>query len=141
MQEYKGPKFYTCSTCLTQYATDMYENCPRCGMVKKDKQEAWEKEAQPIGTCPNCTAEGKTCSSCQQVFNLISYDPINSPAHYNTGDIEVIDYIEDKLGPDGFRHYCIGNVLKYVSRYEHKGGEEDLKKARWYLNRIIGTSF
>ncbi|WP_373821610.1 DUF3310 domain-containing protein [Veillonella sp.] len=61
------------------------------------------------------------------------YDDINHPSHYTQGDIEVIDYIEDKkLG------YRLGNVVKYVSRAGHKDDAiKDLKKARWYLNREI----
>lgn len=60
-------------------------------------------------------------------------DDINHPSHYTQGDIEVIDYIEDKkLG------YRLGNVVKYVSRAGHKDDAiKDLKKARWYLNREI----
>ena len=60
-------------------------------------------------------------------------DVVNHPAHYKTGGIETIDYIEAKqLG------YHLGNVVKYVSRADHKGKQiEDLKKARWYLDREI----
>ena len=60
-------------------------------------------------------------------------DDINHPSHYTQGNIEVIDYIEDKkLG------YRLGNVVKYVSRAGHKDDAiKDLKKARWYLNREI----
>lgn len=60
-------------------------------------------------------------------------DDINHPSHYTQGDIEVIDYIEDKkLG------YRLGNVVKYISRAGHKDDAiKDLKKARWYLNREI----
>lgn len=60
-------------------------------------------------------------------------DDINHTSHYTQGDIEVIDYIEDKkLG------YRLGNVVKYVSRAGHKDDAiKDLKKARWYLNREI----
>ena len=60
-------------------------------------------------------------------------DDINHPSHYTQGDIEVIDYIEDKkLG------YRLGNVVKYVPRAGHKDDAiKDLKKARWYLNREI----
>jgi hypothetical protein len=68
------------------------------------------------------------------------YDPVQRPAHYNTGDIEVIDYIRDKLPADGFRAYCIGNVLKYISRYDKKGAPlEDLQKAQVYLNWAVET--
>ena len=60
-------------------------------------------------------------------------DAVNKPKHYTTGNIEVIEYIEDKKF--GFFE---GNIIKYVSRAKHKGKElEDLKKARWYLNRLI----
>lgn len=60
-------------------------------------------------------------------------DPINHPKHYNQGEIEPIRVIEDwKLG------YHLGNVVKYISRAEHKQDAlEDLKKARWYLDRYI----
>jgi len=63
-------------------------------------------------------------------------DNVNSPRHYTAGDIEVIDYIQDNL-QEGFEHYCIGSIIKYISRYKNKNGIEDLKKARWYLNKII----
>lgn len=60
-------------------------------------------------------------------------DPVNHPAHYTNGGIEVIDAIEAwELG------YHLGNVVKYVARAKHKGRFlEDLKKARWYLDREI----
>src|SRR5699024_6026526 len=64
-------------------------------------------------------------------------DAINSPNHYNSGDIETIDYIQDKLTAEQFEGYLVGNVMKYVSRYRHKNGMEDLKKARWHLDRLI----
>lgn len=61
------------------------------------------------------------------------HDPVNHPSHYTHGTIEVIDAIEDwKLG------FHAGNVVKYVARHQHKGNPvEDLKKARWYLDRLI----
>lgn len=60
-------------------------------------------------------------------------DMVNSPSHYNTGKIEVIEAIDDwKLG------FYEGQVVKYVARAKHKGNEiENLKKAQWYLNRLI----
>lgn len=59
-------------------------------------------------------------------------DPVNSPKHYTQGDMEVITAIEG-LGLD----YHQGNVLKYVSRYRYKNGIEDLRKAKWYIDRLI----
>lgn len=59
-------------------------------------------------------------------------DPVNSPAHYTQGNMEVIEAIE------GLRlNYHQGNIIKYVSRYNMKGGIQDLQKARWYLDRLI----
>lgn len=64
-------------------------------------------------------------------------DNVNSPSHYTVGGIETLDFIKAKLTPEMFEGYCIGNVIKYVSRYRYKGGVEDLKKARWYLTELI----
>ena len=61
-------------------------------------------------------------------------DSVNHPPHYTTGAMECIEAIEGL----GFgRDFCRGNVIKYVVRFEHKNGVEDLKKARWYLDRLI----
>ncbi|MDD85993.1 DUF3310 domain-containing protein [Listeria monocytogenes] len=62
-------------------------------------------------------------------------DNVNNPAHYNTGGIETLDYIKAKV--KDYPSYAAGNIFKYVSRYEHKNGIEDLKKAQFYLNDLI----
>ena len=65
------------------------------------------------------------------------FDAVQKPAHYADKGIEVIDYMRDTLSVEGFEGYCIGNVLKYVSRYKKKGGVEDLEKAQVYLGWAI----
>lgn len=62
-------------------------------------------------------------------------DKVNNPAHYTAGGIETLDYIKAKV--KDYPSYAAGNILKYVSRYEHKNGIEDLKKAQFYLNDLI----
>lgn len=62
-------------------------------------------------------------------------DNVNNPAHYTVGGIETLDYIKAKV--KDYPSYVAGNILKYVSRYEHKNGIEDLKKAQFYLNDLI----
>ncbi len=66
------------------------------------------------------------------------YDVVNSPKHYTQGQYETIDIILDITqhvpGPEG---YLLGNIIKYMSRYHFKNGQEDLEKARWYLNKLI----
>ena len=60
-------------------------------------------------------------------------DPVNHPAHYTTGKIEVLDFILDQQFG-----YLAGQVIKYVSRYRHKGAPvQDLEKAEFYLRRLI----
>ena len=67
-------------------------------------------------------------------------DLVNHPSHYTTGEIEVINYIRDKLGCSEFTGYCIGNVIKYASRWRHKGGVQDLEKAKVYLGWAIESA-
>lgn len=67
------------------------------------------------------------------------FDPVTKPSHYNFGEIEVIDYIKDKLTPTEMQGYCTGNVLKYVSRWRHKDGLQDLEKAQVYLGWLIDS--
>ena len=64
-------------------------------------------------------------------------EQVNSPSHYTTGGIETIHFIRAKLGPEGFRAYCLGNVLKYVSRWQEKNGQEDLEKALKYMEWAV----
>lgn len=62
-------------------------------------------------------------------------DKVNHPKHYNFGNIEVIDIIEDAGMAEGF---CLGNALKYILRAKHKQNYlDDLKKAKWYLDYLI----
>lgn len=63
-------------------------------------------------------------------------DMVNSPPHYNASGIECIDAIQAAT-EDGFEYYLQGNIMKYLWRYRYKNGNEDLKKARWYLDKLI----
>jgi len=65
-------------------------------------------------------------------------DPVNAPTHYNSGDVECIDAIQASMTPAAFKGYCKGNALKYIWRMSYKGKPiEDLRKAAWYLDRLI----
>ncbi|QGZ13398.1 hypothetical protein KLPPOU148_049 [Klebsiella phage vB_KpnM_15-38_KLPPOU148] len=76
-------------------------------------------------------------------FPLVSekyprHDNINHPLRYTKGDIECIDAIKAAtVGKTGIEAVCVANVVKYLWRYEEKNGLEDVKKARWYLERLI----
>lgn len=66
----------------------------------------------------------------------VNTDMVNHPAHYQSeSGIEVIDIIDDFVPDPG--SYYLGNIIKYILRFQKKSGVEDLEKARWYLNRLI----
>jgi len=87
-------------------------------MLIKDEIKKWEKQKDPLWE---------------------DMDNVNHPPHYNSGNIETIDYIVDVLGKYEAISYCQGNVIKYTgSRLFNKGKPiEDAKKARWYLDKMI----
>ena len=64
---------------------------------------------------------------------------LNKPPQYNLSGFECIDAIQAATG-DGYEYYLQGNILKYLWRYRYKNGIEDLRKAQWYLNKLIEVS-
>ena len=69
-------------------------------------------------------------------------DMVNSPPHYNQGEVECIDAIKAALGQEGFKAYCRGNAIKYLWRSElkHTSTNQDWEKANWYINKVIEES-
>jgi hypothetical protein len=63
-------------------------------------------------------------------------DAIN-PEHYKKGGIECVEAIKASMSDLEFQGYLKGNVLKYMWRFRHKKGVEDLQKAEWYNKRLI----
>ena len=64
-------------------------------------------------------------------------DLINSPSHYASTSIECIDAIKAQLSEEEFKGYLKGNIVKYIWREKQKGQKESLKKAKWYLDRLL----
>ena len=71
-----------------------------------------------------------------QRMNGESVDNVNNPSHYNQAGIECLDAIAAATD-DGYEYYLQGNIIKYLWRYRYKNGVEDLKKAQFYLDRLI----
>lgn len=99
------------------------------------------KKCKKINECEVDLSELKEgyfeCKDFEPINNL--KDMVNQPPHYTQGAIECIDVIEEITKPcSKFEAYIIGTVLKYLWRFKFKNGLEDLKKARWYLDRLIG---
>jgi len=100
-----------------------------------DDYSLWEiaPDIENQAIADRCLKNGLTAAIKDSKPGDTLNDPVNHPSHYCDGGIEVIDYIDAK----GF-NYHLGNVIKYVSRAGKKGSTvEDLKKARWYLDREI----
>lgn len=98
---------------------DCWDNTPATG-VNKTGLEAWMRAAH------------------EESENVI--DNVNKPTHYNTGNIECIEAIEESMSSVAFKGYLKGNCLKYLWRYDYKGKQvEDLQKAQWYLSRLTQT--
>lgn len=68
------------------------------------------------------------------------HDTVNHPGHYQ-GKVECIDAIEAATeGLVGIEAVCTGNAIKYLWRWKKKGDKEDLQKARWYINKLLGDA-
>lgn len=89
----------------------------------------WYKELDPAA-CEN--TEGECCDKEPDI------DMVNHPSHYTQGGIECIDALKAAtVSKTGIEAVCTANAIKYLWRYEEKNGIEDVKKARWYIDRLI----
>lgn len=91
-------------------------------VLRNDKNFVYDYEKEYFEEC-NENVEQKETSN------------VNHPNHYNSGSIEVIDYIDSVCGEQKEAFY-VGNIIKYISRYKNKNGSEDIEKAIWYANRL-----
>ena len=102
---------------------------------KKDSVD-WNKNAMDyISKVDGLFMQTKGVEKMYQT-NTTKNDMFNHPPHYNQHGIECIDDIQGWTGV-GFKSYLQGNILKYLWRYDYKNGVEDLKKAQWYLAKLI----
>lgn len=77
---------------------------------------------------------------CTLNYQNAEKDNVNHPSHYTQGKVECIDALESAtIGKSGIEAVCVANVIKYLWRYEEKNGAEDVKKAKFYLNRLLDT--
>ena len=67
----------------------------------------------------------------------IKLDNVNQPGHYTAGGIECIQAIKASMSPEEYQGYLKGNALKYLWRFRHKNGVEDLRKMQVYINWLI----
>lgn len=130
----KGRPTVNCPTCRTEL------NKPKKKVSPNDNQSENVNEVAPVISKTETTESYITADSVKDLYDVTTdkksnriTNVIDHPSHYNRGKIEVIDFIEDQ----GLSFH-LGNVIKYIARAGSKGDKlEDLKKARWYLDRYI----
>ena len=138
---------------LYNYCDNKTFNCTECPLSKKYDKETdeytdtyacvfdemsddmlnkcynWYKELDSAA-CENTEAE-----CCDKEPDI---DMVNHPSHYTQGGIECIDALKAAtVSKTGIEAVCTANAIKYLWRYEEKNGIEDVKKARWYIDRLI----
>ncbi len=108
-------------------AIDSMRNCDNCKFGELNKIQ------YPWCECNSCNGYG-----CWEPKDEEPKETVNHPNHYQSSKFEVIDII-DEFGKDysGESAFDFGNVVKYILRAKKKNGLEDLKKAQWYLSRLI----
>ena len=130
----KGRPAVNCPTCRAEL------NEPKKKVSPNDNQSEKVNEVAPVISKMETTESYIKADSVKDLYDVTTdkkpnriINAIDHPSHYNRGKIEVIDFIEDQ----GLSFH-LGNVVKYIARAGSKGDKlEDLKKARWYLDRYI----
>lgn len=140
-------------TILYNYCDDKTFNCTECPLSKKYDKETDEytdtyacvfdeMSDNMLNKCYNWYKELKLTAYenaeakyCDKELNA---DMVNHPSHYTQGGIECIDALKAAtVSKTGIEAVCTANAIKYLWRYEEKNGIEDVKKARWYIDRLI----
>lgn len=120
-------KFY--DTHIDEYTDDYGCEFDKMDEYMVDKIYGWYKELV-TAACEN--AEDDCCDKEPNT------DMVNHPSHYTQGGIECIDALKAAtVSKTGIEAVCTANAIKYLWRYEEKNGIEDVKKARWYIDRLI----
>ena len=112
-----------------------FEDIPKEEAPKQVKVKV-EPETE-VKVSEKCDSEILTRAILDKTPPMRTEDNVNHPSHYTQGGIECIEAIKASMTASEFRGYLKGNAMKYMWRYQLKNGVEDLKKASWYLNRLI----
>lgn len=73
----------------------------------------------------------------EDAYNALTGDNVNHPSHYETGKFECFDVMREVLGDNVVKDFCIANTFKYIYRHKRKNGVEDIKKAKWYIDKYL----
>lgn len=134
-----GDKVFYKSGSPFQWFDETYEKWVDCSdLVGLDGfgNMIWQREKESLND-KVASAEEFRKESIIDNLPEFKHNVVNHPKHYTSGDIECIDAIKASMSKEAFAGFLKGNIIKYMWRYEHKNGTEDLKKAQWYQNKLI----
>lgn len=121
-------------------------SCDACSECILNKEGFWEKPCNGTFYCLDIIESSdhdlaRAVALIEGKNEPVADDPVNRPSHYTQGGIECIDAIEASMSLIEYAGFLKGQVIKYTWRYRHKGKPaEDLKKARFYLDRLIAIT-
>ena len=122
---------------------DEYHDCNICllekfsGGVMCDFDE-WSDDKLAIAYDHVCKNSEARLDGSHLEIDDDGHDMVSHPKHYTQGGIECIDALKAAtVGKRGIEAVCVANVIKYLWRYEEKNGIEDVRKAKWYIERLL----
>lgn len=99
---------------------------------------------EPCKSCVNNGGEKDSFTPLKDVAPSVNEKPVNDnvnhPSHYETGSFECIDVMLETQGKEAVKNFCLCNAFKYIYRHNNKNGLEDIKKAKWYIDKYIELS-
>ena len=124
--------------------------------MEKKRVENMNVCHKPIGY-PDDFCDGVKCHDCSYWYPQLKYKPIdpeekdwifghdnkepedvvNHPSHYETGKFECFDVMREAFGDEAVKNFCICNAFKYLYRHKRKNGVEDIRKAKWYIDKFL----
>lgn len=130
-----------CRGCPDDYGYEEYnDSCPFINDNTMDCNDCWNREIpEPLSDTPQAPESVENASDDKILIDdekCLKNDPVNHPKHY-TGKYECIDVMTELFGVDAVKNFCACNAFKYIWRFREKNGIEDVKKADWYLNKLI----
>lgn len=132
-----GKRFKSYKEMLTAYGID----CGKGADTRYRKGISYEDQVRGLKPVESRSLEDIQGNSMPKTIKFVPFEDIDNdainPNHYKSGNMECIDALAETLGSEGIKAFCKGNVIKYLWRYEKKNGVEDLRKAQWYLNKLI----
>ena len=106
--------------------------------VSADIKEQYDEQVK--NEAPDEEVPEELQPKVEQFKKLLDDTMVNHPPHYTAGKVECIDALESAtVNLTGIEAVCTANAIKYLWRWKQKNGVEDLRKAQWYISRLIAV--